>query len=332
MKRSVVASLLGSLLMIVSCAFDGGNTSGDPNDVREAKRHDKLQDIYESIKGNYEGTLVSQDPKNPQKTITEIAQLKISYYEVNTGRTDSKGQPVFEPRPFAKFVLPEADDLDANMDGSYDEMGGSLTLATRALGQSGFDGPRYGIQGSLLNRHFTGELTSPTGGVIGKLDLTWKNGEVLSPRRDDQEQYDRIKCWLRRVVGKYVGHVDPYDQDFKPFQVNLEFNLEDAVVSSPSGSTILPVLVARGRRADGLSVAWRYNVVYRDDLTPAQLNLTAFTGARGYADFSINSTYILDPLTREATMDGEINFPTFTGKFTAARVKGSEAPLDDCKK
>lgn len=316
MKR-VFDAVVAMMVVLSACSFDS-RTATDPNKKRDQDTYNKLTGILKSIRGSYTGTLVSDGGQR-----TETAILRLNYYDKFTGRNDVDGQKVYMPVPTGKFILPETDDLDSSLEGSYNEVSGLISLDS-------IYGPSYKVQGSLINGSFEGHLLSNAGMVIGLLSLPKFTPDVETPRNEEQEQYDRRKCWLNRVVGRYVFDVTPYDPTFNPFQISMSFNLEDTYDSN-SGWTI-PVLIARGRRTDGMSKSAKYSVIYKDDVYPEQLSLTPQSGAVGYSDFSLTSKFKIHPTTGETTVEGEAAFPTFTAKVKAVRDPATRPAPEDCKK
>lgn len=315
--KKIFAVTTAVALLIVGCSFDPRSAT-DPNKRRDQDTHDKLAGIFRAIRGSYTGTLKSDGGRR-----SETAILRLNYYDKDTGRKDVDGQKVYMPVPTGKFILPETDDLDSNLEGSYNEVSGVLSLDTTS-------GPTYKVQGTLINGSFEGQLLSSAGMVIGTLSLPQFTPDVHTPRNEEQEQYNRRMCWLNRVVGRYLFNVKPYDPTFPPFQISLSFNLEDAF-DRDSGWTV-PVLIARGRRTDGLSKSAKYEVIYKDDVTPEQISLKAQPGAAGYADFSLTSKFVINSRSGETTIDGEAAFPTFSAKVRGLRDPTTRPSPEDCKK
>ncbi len=328
MKRIFFAAL-AIVVFSVSCSFDP-KAANDPNQQRDQERHDKLTGILQSIRGTYTGKLVSDGGRR-----TEDAILRLNYYDRDSGRRNADGQKVYLPVPTGKFILPESDGLDSNLEGSYNEVTGAIALDPINTAQQNpneptpFSGTSYRVQGSLINGSFEGQLLLGAS-LVGTLSLPNFTPDVHTPRNEEQEQYDRRTCWLNRVVGQYLFDVKPYDRNFPPFQMNIAFNLEDS--TDPSTGWVFPVLVARGRRTDGFSKTAKYRVIYKDDVTPEQISLIPLVGAAGYGDFTLTSRFVMNAKTGTATIDGEGSFPTFSAKVHADRDPKTMPPQADCRK
>lgn len=313
-------ALVSFSILATACNFGGrGSSYVDPNKKFDQDRIARLKVEFEAIKGTYEGklkrSLDEPDEANADPTDRNRIQLKLSYAMEATERRDIDGLVIYEPRPTARLSFLNDDEIDANMVGTFDDFLGEFVFETRKTANGGTDGVHYRLRGTIIGETLRGVLQSGAGIEIGPVYLVRQTTDVSTPREQDQAQYDRLEAALQPYVGQFLGEVFPDDPSFKKFTIGFVFVIEDTVANG----MLRPVLMARARRTDGLSVAWRYTISIRDTVSPPLLNLTPLPGARGYAEFTLTASFVINPKTKKAELEGRITFPTFAGDFKAVR-------------
>ncbi|PWU22478.1 MAG: hypothetical protein C5B49_00565 [Bdellovibrio sp.] len=338
MKRVIVMS---GTLFLLSCAFSPADPSNDPNQKMREDRNQKLLARWESIKGIYEGTLVEylSPGESTPTTKTSLIRIRLSYTFSSSGAKDQNGNLIIEPVPQGRLIQPESTELDAVMDADYNDQSGRLILVTKSAAASGASvknsptstnpspgspetmmyGPDVRIMATLQNTVIDGELLTKDGGVIGQIHLALKSKEIPAAKREEQEQYDRLKANLQIYAGHYLMHiVPPPEAKLPPFDEDFEIFMDDIQING----TLRPYLVATGHRRTDMTPAGSFSIMLRDDVVPVELYIIP-TATAGFNFFrGIGLKTVVEPRSRQmVSFSGRLQYATFAATMEARRAE-----------
>lgn len=283
--------LIFVVLALSACSFSKDDSTTNGTELRERQ---KLAESYKAVTGAYRGTLTTSSSR-------QDVELSLFTLEQNTaaGATKlvlianfKKINPVGNNTTFESRYVPETGEL-------------VLSSLLSSFGPDDIHTVNLIARGERL----TGEAKSVSG-VIGVLDLSLQSRQSTVPGEGERESYkERIRNQYNAIAGTYKGNIVPLPQDGAPFAVIVQINVAD--MTNEAGE-VLPQLMgilsypATGTRDLDLTLT----MVYRPDLTPAQLNITARPRFIG------NNEY-------KATLQGTLKDNKYSGTMTST-AKGFE--------
>ncbi|MCS6838708.1 MAG: hypothetical protein NZ480_07650 [Bdellovibrionaceae bacterium] len=286
-------------LWTLGCSFPDQQPLGDLQ--RDLRDRDKINDIFRSIQGTYEGSL-----EFPQYQRSTEALLILSFRETPVG-TDNDGQNKFRPRLTGRLIQKELIFPDIRFEGVYEPVTGDITLSTAPDAKD-----KYFFRTRLIGGVLQGELRSQDA-IYGYLKVKQTSQDVPQIFNERKQEINRVKSILAPYVGQYEALVDEIEPFFSnisitPFAPGFYIRLIEHMHELPTLELTFSM--------DHLPVAT--GVVHLETrANPIEISVSIPRGPGVSLSFNLVGHVIKD--STQIEIKGRITFPTFKGRIRAIR-------------
>jgi len=294
--------LLAWALLLTACSFPDQQPMSDVQ--RDLEEREKLSQVFAQVQGVYAGEI----QLSGRESIPAL--LILGYREVAVG-TDNDGQIKYRPRLIARLQRPSLLLADVKLEGVFEPATGDLTLTALAN-----ETERFYMQGRLRDGMIEAPLRLDAQ-TYGLLLVKRTTNIVPEETREDEAQKQRIRAHLQKLVGVYETKIVDIESVIPELEKKGEMPVEVFRLSIQEVGTRLPQLVLSYRSSKAVLLN-QAPVEYRPELNPAEFN---FQLPRGANQESATFRGVLRETGDEYLIEGEITYPTFTGRLVARRRK-----------